>query len=180
VERGVPISTISDAFSLSGREVWKIAAVDPISLFECLECADPLPVRDRRDLMRLKRALDAARDSTPGGWTSADLFCGVCTQAILERHNEQVRHERLAQQARFHELERMSYAEYLLTPEWRARKAAAIAKARYRCQVCNGNGEELHVHHRVYTRRGCERPEDLIVLCRTHHELFHGGMQDAS
>lgn len=180
VERGIPTATISGMFGLSGRDVWKIAQSEPISLFWCLGCSRPLPVRDRRDVMRLKRALEAARKSSPGASASADLFCGACTENVLERLNERTRQDRLAQQARLQELEKMEYSEYLLTREWRARKAAALARAGYRCQVCNENGEELHVHHRVYTRRGCERPEDLVVLCRTHHALFHGVLPDAS
>lgn len=181
VERGVPIATVSDAFNISGREVWKVIAADPISLFWCLECDEALTVRDRRNAIRMQRSLDAVRKSTPGACASAVLFCGGCTEAALERLNEQARRDRLASAARISELSKMSYQEYLLTPEWKAKKAAALAWAGYRCQVCNENSEELHVHHRVYTRRGCERVEDLVVLCRSHHRQYHGGgMYDAS
>jgi 5-methylcytosine-specific restriction endonuclease McrA len=160
--------------------VWQIVADDPISLFGCLVCNDPLPVRGLPDVRRLRRALDAARRSRPGDRASADLFCGVCTEAALQRLNEKARRDRAASEARIFELNRMPYAEYLLTGEWRNRRAMALAWAGHRCQVCNTNDEELHVHHRVYTRRGRERPEDLIVLCRTHHELFHGIEREAS
>jgi hypothetical protein len=180
IERGVPTATVSDAFGISGREVWQIVAADPISLYGCLECRKPLPMRDIRDARCLRRALDAACKSKLGVWASADLFCGVCTEVVLERLNEQAHRERLAREARIAELNRMPYAEYLLTPEWRATRAAALAWAGYRCQVCNQGDEELHVHHRIYTRRGCERPEDLVVLCRTHHALFHGIEREAS
>ncbi len=180
VELGVQTATISNAFAISGREVWEIVAADPISLFGCLGCGYPLPVRGLSDVKRLLRALDAARKSRPGDRSSADLFCGVCTEVILERLNEQGRRDRRASEARIFELNRMPYAEYLLTPEWRNRRAMALAWAGHRCQVCDTNDEELHVHHRVYTRRGRERPEDLIVLCRTHHALVHGLEREAS
>jgi hypothetical protein len=68
----------------------------------------------------------------------------------------------------------MPYKEYLLTPEWQARRTAALERALYRCQVCNRGRCELHVHHRTYERRGAELPSDLIVLCARHHALFHG------
>jgi 5-methylcytosine-specific restriction endonuclease McrA len=179
VDRGVPTATVADAFDLSGRVVWDIVAADPISLFRCLECHEPLTVRDLSEAIRVQRALDTLRNAAPGGQASADLFCGGCTEIILHRHNEQARREWLASEARISELSKMPYREYLLTPEWRAKKAAALAWAGYRCQVCNQNGEELHVHHRVYTRRGCERVEDLVVLCGPHHAQFHGVMHDA-
>ncbi len=181
VERGIPTATVSDMFNISGREVWKIVAADPISLFRCLECDEPLMVRDRSDAIRMQRSLDAVRNAAPGGQGSADLFCGVCTEVVLERLNEQARRDRLASEARIWELNnKMNYEEYLLTQEWRATKAAALAWSGYRCQLCNTGDEELHVHHRVYTRRGCERLEDLVVLCSSHHALFHGVMPDAS
>lgn len=105
----------------------------------------------------------------------------MCAEITLQRLNEQARRERRASEARIWELNnRMSYGEYLLSSEWRAVKSAALAWAGHGCQVCNQNGEELHVHHRVYTRRGCERPEDLVVLCHSHHALFHGELPDVS
>lgn len=69
-------------------------------------------------------------------------------------------------------LQRMPYGLYLKTPHWQRVRAEALKRAEYRCQVC-GNTEFLQVHHRDYTRRGCERPADVTVLCDTHHKVFH-------
>jgi hypothetical protein len=66
----------------------------------------------------------------------------------------------------------MPYPDYLLTPEWEARKRIMRAQCGQRCQVCNGP-DRLHVHHRTYDRRGMENPSDLIVLCENCHDLFH-------
>ena len=71
-------------------------------------------------------------------------------------------------------LRTMPYRDYLLTPEWLTRRAEALARANYRCQVCNRAEGELNVHHRTYERRGYEHPDDLVVLCRPCHALFHG------
>ncbi len=70
------------------------------------------------------------------------------------------------------ELAGMRYTEYLLTPEWKARRQAVLEWAGYSCQVCSGE-DRLHVHHRTYVRRGVERPSDLIALCADCHALFH-------
>ena len=179
-ELGVPIATISDAFNLTRHEVWEIVATEPISLFDCLECRKPLEMRSLGHALDLQRALDAARKAVPGSQGSTHLFCGTCTEAVLERRNEQARRDRLALEARIAELNKMSYEEYLQTSEWRVKRIAALGWAGHRCQLCNRNGEELHVHHRVYTRRGCERPEDLIVLCGKHHREFHGVEDEVS
>lgn len=67
------------------------------------------------------------------------------------------------------------YLRYILSPRWHARSEAAKARAGHRCQVCNADRWfcALEVHHRTYERLGRERDDDLIVLCRHCHELFH-------
>lgn len=67
----------------------------------------------------------------------------------------------------------MPYDEYLQTEQWQEKRKAALAAAGYRCQVCNADDRELHVHHRTYERRGNEVPDDLTVLCCECHQLFH-------
>ena len=68
-----------------------------------------------------------------------------------------------------------AYGLYLQSPAWRARAAAALRRAGYRCMICNADRwfTRLEVHHRTYERLGRESPEDLIVLCRHCHKLFH-------
>jgi len=70
------------------------------------------------------------------------------------------------------DLREMPYQEYLRTPEWIARRHEMLRRADNRCQLCNWNNR-LEVHHRTYDRLGNEAPEDLTVLCRECHELFH-------
>ena len=84
---------------------------------------------------------------------------------------EQIEQHLLEEERRW-ELGLMPYDEYLQTPEWQEKRAEAHARADGRCQVCNSLGP-LDVHHRTYEHRGSEREDDLIVLCRDCHELFH-------
>jgi hypothetical protein len=73
------------------------------------------------------------------------------------------------------------YHSYLESPEWRSIRGQALQRAEGRCQVCNAaNG--LQAHHRTYRRLGGERIEDVTILCRRCHELFHTGgrMPDSS
>lgn len=66
-----------------------------------------------------------------------------------------------------------SYQEYLQSPQWKAIRKAAIERAEGRCQVCNSD-LLLQVHHRKYPEAlGYESPNDLTVLCRRCHDLFH-------
>lgn len=74
-------------------------------------------------------------------------------------------------------MSRAKYREYLQSPEWQVRRQWALARAGYRCQVCNGQGV-LDCHHRTYERVGREHPEDVTVLCRRCHQLFHGYEDD--
>ena len=65
--------------------------------------------------------------------------------------------------------------DYLQSDRWRAIRAAMLWIANYRCQVCGLTDQDLplEVHHGFYGRIGCERPEDLIVLCQRCHSRFH-------
>ena len=66
----------------------------------------------------------------------------------------------------------LPYSEYLKTEWWQQRRVKALARAEHRCQVCNSD-KRLEIHHRTYERLGHERDADLVVLCRTCHQLFH-------
>jgi hypothetical protein len=69
----------------------------------------------------------------------------------------------------------IDYQEYLASAGWREKAIQAKTRAGHRCQVCNqsANAVLLDTHHRTYVRLGDEWPEDLIVLCRDCHGLFH-------
>lgn len=74
------------------------------------------------------------------------------------------------------ELERMSYREYLRTPEWRQTRAAALLRAGDACSLDVTHTTDLEVHHRDergYERRGRELAADLVVLCHDCHMLHH-------
>ena len=74
---------------------------------------------------------------------------------------------------RAQELERMSYQEYLRTPEWRVIRAAALERAGHCCSLDITHTGDLVVHHRFYGPRGHELASDLVVLCRVCHDLHH-------
>ena len=74
---------------------------------------------------------------------------------------------------RLEELQTMPYRLYLRTPEWRETRLAALIRAGHACHLNRSHTERLEVHHNTYERRGRERPQDLVVLCRECHELFH-------
>jgi hypothetical protein len=72
------------------------------------------------------------------------------------------------------------YKNYLTSPDWRARRNARLHHARWCCERC-GQRRHLHVHHRTYERLGCERLEDLEVLCLDCHEQTHlAALQDSA
>jgi len=63
---------------------------------------------------------------------------------------------------------RRQYRAYIRSDAWQARRMVALAAAGWRCQRC-GARNDLEVHHRSYTHFGCERAEELEVLCAAHH-----------
>jgi 5-methylcytosine-specific restriction endonuclease McrA len=169
----IPISSLDHGFGVNGREAWAIAETEPIYLFWCLGCNAQIPPKDPRHLRRLKRELEALCKSRVGEMVSTALLCGECTELRLERHNEECRTARHAQQARAAQLRKMRFAEYRVQPEWQVRRVQALTRARYRCQMGASHEAPLDVHHNCYQNYGDERPEDLVVLCRACHQKFH-------
>lgn len=66
----------------------------------------------------------------------------------------------------------IEYHEYLKSIAWQIIRRLALARAHFRCVICNTD-QNLHVHHRTYERFGKENIEDLTVLCEGCHKLFH-------
>lgn len=66
---------------------------------------------------------------------------------------------------------RSTYEEYLDSPTWQTKRQETIARAGHKCQLC-GADTRLDVHHNTYERfGGNELPTDLVVLCRSCHEI---------
>lgn len=83
------------------------------------------------------------------------------------------------------ELHDMPYADYLKTKHWRRVRAAMLLIHRARCQGNNCYGADdghwlgdeylIHVHHMTYKHRGCERFEELRLVCGLCHKKLHDG-----
>jgi 5-methylcytosine-specific restriction endonuclease McrA len=175
----IPISWLDDAFGVNGREAWAIAQVEPIFLFGCLDCQEPICPKGQRHQRRLKRELEALCHSRVGEMMSTALLCGRCTELRLHQYNEECRAARLSQQARAARLYKMG-AKYREEPEWKVKRTQALIRAGYRCQMGASHDGPLDVHHNTYQNYGNERPQDLVVLCRSCHEQIHGVVEDAS
>ena len=175
----IPISWLDHAFGVNGREAWAIAQTEPIFLFWCLSCQEQIHPKGPMHMRRLKRGLEVIRNCRVGEMVSTALMCGGCTEFRLHQHNEECRTARLAQQARTAQLYKVG-AKYMEQPEWQQRRRQALARAGYKCQACSRRDTTLDVHHNSYQNYGDERPEDLVVLCRSCHQKFHGVVEDAS
>jgi hypothetical protein len=175
----IPISWLDHAFGVNGQEAWAIAQTEPIFLFWCLDCEDQLCPKNPRHLRYLKRELEALLNRRVGDLVSTALLCGTCTEVRLRCYNEECRTARLAQQARAAQLYKMG-ARYREQPEWQVRRVQALVRAGNRCQTCGSRDKTLDAHHNSYQNYGDERPQDLVVLCRSCHDLFHGIVEDAS
>lgn len=64
------------------------------------------------------------------------------------------------------------YKEYLETDHWKEIRERMLKLYDYKCQIC-GSTYNLNVHHNTYENRGCEKDEDLVVLCNKCHNNIH-------
>lgn len=69
-------------------------------------------------------------------------------------------------------LETMPYNDYLHTDHWKNLRKRKLKQSGYKCQIC-AETDFLNVHHNTYENRGCEKDEDLVVLCNGCHQIFH-------
>lgn len=118
------------------------------------------------------------QDGDGGGHSVSASLHDLREQEEREREKQQQRQQEARLRETEHEqrkraLRAMPYKEYLQTPHWKRKRQEKLRIASHRCQVCNSGSTTLDVHHRTYERRGDELDEDLIVLCRTCHDIFH-------
>lgn len=58
------------------------------------------------------------------------------------------------------------------------RKAARVFHGAY-CAIC-GKSRNIEVHHKTYAREGRELLDDLVVICRSCHNLQHSNVHSGS
>lgn len=62
--------------------------------------------------------------------------------------------------------------KYMASREWYAKRNAVIERGGGNCERCR-RLPGVHVHHLTYERMGCERLDDLQLLCNPCHEFLH-------
>lgn len=70
-------------------------------------------------------------------------------------------------------LKAMPYKDYIKTDHWQHFRKEALKHFNATCQLCGANDTTLDVHHKTYINRGRETFNDVIVLCRHCHDLYH-------
>lgn len=123
----------------------------------CSACGDPCPN------VPIESWTDAKFSSNRCSWK----YCQSCKERDRKKNKHQASTEKT-----IHRLKTMPYSQYLKTDHWNMIRRDALARSRYRCQLCNSQ-EPLQVHHRTYERRGQEIPSDVIALCQSCHEKHH-------
>ena len=69
--------------------------------------------------------------------------------------------------------------------KWIEKAHGVKVAAGSRCQFVYRDGSRcesrsfLQAHHLTYDRLQCERPSDLVCLCRLHHMKVHGRLPNA-
>ena len=67
-----------------------------------------------------------------------------------------------------------SYSEYLATTHWKILRVKVANREKHFCQKCGVKVEtNYHIHHTTYAHIGCERLDELMLLCSDCHEEIH-------
>lgn len=62
------------------------------------------------------------------------------------------------------------YSEYLNSQRWKNLREVLFLKTGKYCKGCGTTYGIMHAHHMDYSRLGCERISDLVVLCKKCHD----------
>lgn len=65
------------------------------------------------------------------------------------------------------------YRKVIDSLEWKERVEAIKTKRGNRCESCGRTDCDLDAHHLTYSRLGKEMDEDILILCRPCHILYH-------
>jgi 5-methylcytosine-specific restriction endonuclease McrA len=88
------------------------------------------------------------------------------TRPLVYRRNISVRALRRSKPRK------MSYVEYMASPQWQARRRAYYRAHSKECFICR-SPFRVGLHHRTYDNLGSEKDDDLVPLCWLHHEALH-------
>jgi 5-methylcytosine-specific restriction endonuclease McrA len=66
----------------------------------------------------------------------------------------------------------VEYTQYINSIQWLAKRAQILKQRGNKCEEC-GTTQAIQVHHLHYRTFRHERPQDMKVLCKTCHELWH-------
>ena len=70
-------------------------------------------------------------------------------------------------------MDKQKYIDYIKSKEWKKVRLGLFKLRGKKCEKC-GQTKLIHVHHLTYKNLFNEKPEDLQILCKKHHEDAHG------
>lgn len=91
----------------------------------------------------------------------------------IKKRDEETKRRQDVANKEIQDLKSMLYKDYLETDHWKQLRKRKLRLSGYKCQIC-ASKENLNVHHNTYENRGCEKDEDLVVLCNECHKKHHG------
>jgi hypothetical protein len=133
----------------------------------CDRCEVAMRIETRDELKRLApRRVEGAEASGRSG-----VICYACYEAIEKERAAAAEKARQEMKALQSKLQTMSYAEYIETDHWVHRREQHFVDSRAarrayqdQCESCKET-LNLDVFHWHDSNRGCERREDLAILC---------------
>lgn len=133
----------------------------------CDRCHQDMEITSRTQLRETMRCANEQCTLMPEGYR---VICGPCREAVYEaRYAAHLERAELDDTQR-RNLERLSYRNYLLTPEWAERRAQAISEAlsvhgELTCQICTAQEPLSFTHLSLDLVGHVERVELLCATC---------------
>lgn len=101
-----------------------------------------------------------------------DEECQEKRQKAYDVHYAQFRIAYDAHQIKRKQAWRDYYNAYLKSIRWALLRVKVLTMVGYKCEACQST-DTLQLHHRHYQTLGQEGLDDVVILCKTCHDLVH-------
>lgn len=131
----------------------------------CDRCGEDMEITSRTQLRDIQRAVGETHYRMPEGYS---VICAGCREAVYDARREEYELREGERDARSRVLARLSYRDYLRTPDWENRWRVAaefmlFERHELSCETCEQR-DDLSFVHQSFDLVGTE--ERILLLCR--------------
>ena len=153
------------------------------SVLECVHTLIPVAFTLENGAIQIRQYCKKCHYISPNSEAHSGYDMDTLPQKNMERYRSFIDEIRAGESLKVNEFREMlslhknefnakEYLEYLQSPHWQEKRAEALDRDSWKCQICGSEAEQ--VHHLNYTNKGNEYLFELVSFCKKCHQEYHG------